>query len=238
MNIHEAMILVGGKGTRLQSIVNDRPKPMAEVLRRPFVEWLILKLKSQGIQHIIFCTSYLGDLIEMYFGNGQQWNVEIEYSREPVLLGTAGAVRHGVSKIRSDRFLVLNGDSYCNMDIGLLEKMHSTRCACATLWLTKISDISRYGSVEIDINSAVQSFREKQTEKIGGFINAGVYLLERKVVEAIPAGCVVSIERDVFPQLIGHGLYAVAGDDIFLDIGTPESYAAAEHFFANHVLLL
>ena len=238
MNIHEAIILVGGKGTRLQSIINDRPKPMAEVAGRPFVEWLLLRLKSQGIQHIILCTNYLGEVIEMYFGNGRHWNLEIDYAREPGLLGTAGAVRHAVSKIRSDRFLVLNGDSYCHMDISRLEQIHCTWGARATLWLAKVSDSSRYGSVEIGINGVVQSFREKQTQKTPGFINAGVYLLERNVVEAIPAGCVFSIERDIFPQLIGHGLYAVAGDEIFLDIGTPESYAAAEQFFASHVLTL
>lgn len=237
MNIHEALILVGGKGTRLQSVITDRPKPMAEVAGRPFVEWLILRLKSQGIQRILLCTSYLSEVIEMYFGDGRQWELAIDYSREPGLLGTAGAVRHAVSKIQSERFLVLNGDSYCNMDLDRLAKMHATGGASATLWLAKVSDSSRYGAVEIGMDGAVQSFCEKQTAKSPGLINAGIYLLERTVVEAIPTGGVFALERDVFPPLIGHGLYAVAGDEIFLDIGTPASYAAAEQFFASYVPL-
>lgn len=236
MSIRDAVILVGGKGTRLQSVVSGRPKPMAEVAGRPFVEWLVLMLRAQGVQRIVFCLGYLGEVVETHFGNGRRWNIQIAYSRETVLLGTAGAVRQALEQVHSDRFVTLNGDSYCGMDLARLERAHLDRAARATLWLTHVNDCGRYGSVEIDTDGLVQSFREKSTRNYPGFISAGVYLLEREVVEAIPPGHIVSIETEIFPSMIGRGLYSVIGDSAFLDIGTPEAYATASQFFATNVL--
>jgi NDP-sugar pyrophosphorylase family protein len=227
----DAMILVGGKGTRLQSIVSDRPKPMAEVAGRPFVEWLLLALRVQGVQRVIFCTGYMSEMVEAHFRDGRQWDMEVVYSRDPIPLGTAGAVRYALSQVRSDRFLVLNGDSYCRVDVSRSEEVHSTRDARATLWLVQVNDCRRYGSVVVGDNGAVQAFREKLPEKRAGLINAGVYLLEREVAESIPDGRAVSMETEFLPQLIGHGLYAVVGEGPFLDIGTPEAYAVADAFF-------
>ena len=232
----DAMILVGGKGTRLQSVINDRPKPMAEVVGRPFVEWLLLALRAQGVRHVIFCTGYMSEIVEAHFRDGRQWDMEVVYSRDPIPLGTAGAVRYALNQVRSDRFLVLNGDSYCRVDVSRLEEVHSTRDARATLWLVEVNDCRRYGSVVVGGDGDVQAFREKSSEKRAGLINAGIYLLEREVVETIPEGRAVSIETELFPRLIGHGLYAVVGEDPFLDIGVPEAYAMAEQFFASETL--
>ena len=235
--VNEAVILVGGKGTRLQGVVKDRPKPMAEVAGRPFVEWLLLLLRAQDVRRVVFCTGYMAEVIEAHFGDGRQWKMEFAYSRDPVLLGTAGAVRCALTQLHSDRFLVLNGDSYCHVDMNRLEAVHVASGARATLWLVKADDCSRYGSVEIGQDGAVRAFHEKRSERRAGMINGGVYVLEREVVNTIPEGCVVSLETGFFPTLIGHGLYAVVGDSPLLDIGTPEAYASAERFFALNLRL-
>ena len=232
----DALILVGGKGARLQSVVSDRPKPLAEVAGRPFVEWLLLALRAQGVRRVIFCTGYMSEMVEAHFRDGRQWDMEVVYSRDPIPLGTAGAVRYALSQVRSDRFLVMNGDSYCRVDVSRLEEVHTTRGACATLWLVRVDNCRRYGSVVIGEDGAVQAFREKSPEKCTGLINAGIYLLEREAAETIPEGRAVSLETEFFPRLIGHGLYAVVGEGPFLDIGTPEAYNKAPQFFASETL--
>jgi NDP-sugar pyrophosphorylase family protein len=216
------MILAGGKGTRLQSVVPV--KPMANVKGKPFVEWLLLDLCAKGVKRIIFCTGYKGEVIESYFRDGSRWDVDVVYSHEPIPLGTAGAVCYALDKLNTDRFLVTNGDSYCNVDINKLEDMHVARNARATIWLTWMNDRSRYGSVVIDKEGEVEILLEKSLDGSGGLVNAGVYLLERGVAETISERKHVSLETEFFPQLIGKGLYAVVSNSPLLDIGTPEAY--------------
>jgi D-glycero-alpha-D-manno-heptose 1-phosphate guanylyltransferase len=232
-----AALLVGGRGERLKVVVKDRPKPMADVGGRPFVERVLRLLRAQDVGRVVFCTAYMAAAIEAHFGDGSRWNMEFAYSREPKLLGTGGAVRHALTHLPSDRFFVLNGDSYCPADMKYLEAEHLARGARATLWCVRVDDCRRYGSVEIDPQGAVRAFKEKMTQKGAGIVNAGVYLLEREVVSGIAEGSVVSLETDFFPSLIGHGLYAVVGDNPLLDIGTPEAYATAEKFFMDNAQL-
>jgi NDP-sugar pyrophosphorylase family protein len=235
LNVSEAVLLVGGKGERLKSVVHDRPKPMANVGGRPFVERILLLLQAQSVRRVVFCTAYMAAKIEDYFSDGKRWNMEFVYSRETSPLGTGGAVRRALSHLRLDRFFVLNGDSYCPADLRRLESEHLLRNARATLWCVRMEDCSRYGSVEINPDGAVRAFREKTSLNRPGIVNAGVYLLEREALEAIPDGSVVSLETDFFPSLIGHGLFAVVGDNSLLDIGTPEAFATAGKFFEQHV---
>lgn len=223
----EAIILVGGRGTRLQSIVNDRPKPMAEVAGRPFLEWLLVALQVQGVRRVILCTGYRGEIVEKYFGDGKQWNLEIQYSQEPAPLGTAGAVRNALDLIEKKQFLVLNGDSYCRLDLKKLVNSHIKKKAAITMWLVNVDDSRRYGSVQIGTEGAVQAFQEKSSVQSSGLINAGIYLMEREIGEAIPVGQTYSLETDFFPRFVGRGLYAVVGEPPFIDIGTPESFAGA-----------
>jgi NDP-sugar pyrophosphorylase family protein len=232
----EAVILVGGTGTRLRSVVNDRPKPMAEVAGRPFLEWLLVALRSQGVQRVVLCTGYLGGVVEDYFGDGKWLNLEISYSRDPVPLGTGGALRYALTQVQTDCFLVLNGDSYCHIDLDRFLSKHVSCRAKVTLWLVPMSNCERYGRVEIGKSGAVLVFHEKSSGKHAGLISAGAYLLEREIIKDIPEGQAVSLEVGFFPTLIGHGLYAIAGDGPFLDIGTPEAFATAEQFFALNVL--
>ena len=130
----DAVLLVGGKGTRLRTVVDDRPKPLAEVTGRPFLEWLLLWLRNQGLLHVILCTGHMAEVIEDYFENGARWSMDIRYSRDPTPLGTGGAVRNALDQVTSDPFLVMNGDSYCPVDIGLLHEAHMARSASATIW--------------------------------------------------------------------------------------------------------
>ncbi len=233
----EAIVLAGGKGTRLQSVVSDRPKPMAEVAGRPFVEWLLLALRAQGLRRVVLATGYKGEMVASYFGDGARPGLELAYAREDTPLGTGGAVRHALSLTTSARVLALNGDSFCPFDVGHLVATHEGRGAAATLWLVGMDDCRRYGAVERAGDGRVLSFREKSSNLGAGFINAGVYLFERATLDVIPAGQPVSLESDVFPDLIGRGLYAAAGESPFLDIGTPESYGSAERFFADNASL-
>jgi NDP-sugar pyrophosphorylase family protein len=229
----DAMILAGGKGTRLRRVVDDRPKPMAEVAGRPFVEWLLPLLYDQGTRRVVLCTGHLASHVQAYFGDGQRWNMELRYSCDPFPLGTGGAVRQALDEVRGDRFLVLNGDSYCRFDLGLLLRTHLNAGARATLWLVEADDRRRYGSVRVGADGTVESFAEKSSEFGTGLVNAGVYLIERGAAETIPTGRAVSLENDFFPALVGQGLCAVVGGDPFTDIGTPESYAGAGEFLAG-----
>ncbi|MDI7275164.1 MAG: nucleotidyltransferase family protein [Anaerolineae bacterium] len=233
MNPSEAVILVGGKGTRLRGVVSDRPKPMAEVGRRPFLEWIVLALRSQGVCRVVFCTGYMSEVIERHFTDGRSLGVDIAYSRDPTPLGTGGALRNALSLIHSEVFLALNGDSYCRLDVDCLARTHRARRARATLWLVPVEDCGRYGSVDIDEGGAVLAFREKSSACGPGLISAGVYLLHADAISDLQPGRMISIEKDVFPRLVGRGLYAVLGTGPFIDIGTPEAYRKAEEVLSE-----
>ncbi|HXG51077.1 MAG TPA: HAD-IIIA family hydrolase [candidate division Zixibacteria bacterium] len=224
------VILAGGLGTRLRSIVADRPKVLAEVCGRPFLAYLLDRLSGAGLRNIVISTGYLGEQIERAFGNCYR-NLRLVYSREARPLGTGGALRLALPLLDSDPVLVLNGDSCCDADLHSFWRSHVARQARATLLLVRAEDMGRYGSVECGDDGQVTAFREKGRGG-EGWISAGVYLIDRSLIEEISAGETVSLETDVFPGWIGCGLFAYRGSGRFIDIGTPESFAAAERFFA------
>jgi phosphoheptose isomerase len=224
----EAVILAGGKGTRLRDVVADRPKPMAEVAGRPFLEWLLLSLRKQGVRRLVLSTGHLAEAIETYCGDGSRWDLEISYSREESPLGTAGAIRQALPQLEGDRFFVLNGDSFCPANLFQMFADHARHRARATMWLAQVKDCARYGRVELDAAAAITAFREKSAGEGPGLVNAGVYLFERDVFEPLPAGKSVSLEREVLPELVTKGLFGVRGQQPLLDIGTPDSYREAQ----------
>ncbi len=234
----DAIILVGGKGTRLRGIIDNLPKPMAVIAGKPFVEWLLLMLHHQGIQRAVMCTGYLREVVESYFGNGQNIGMEIRYAHDPFPLGTGGAVRNAINKTNSKRFLVLNGDSYCRFDLSNFLKDHLAHNAKASLTLVRVKDCSRYGSVKIDKDGMVLAFLEKSRKKHPGLVNAGIYLLEREVVEEFPENKMVSLEKEIFPNLIGNGLYGVLCKGFFIDIGTPDSFNKAKEILQDELMHL
>lgn len=227
--IREAIILAGGRGTRLRAVIADRPKPLAPVAGRPFVEWLLLALRRQGVGRAILAAGHQGEVLREHLGGRKDLGLEIIISQEPIPLGTGGAARHALRHVTSAQVAVLNGDSYCPFDLRQLAAAAPPGQASA-LWLVPSDDCARYGRVELGPEGRVAAFTEKAPHLGGGLINAGVYVFNRQELASIPPGRPVSLEREVLPLLRARGLFGVMGSGPFLDIGTPESYRAAAEF--------
>jgi len=226
----DALILAGGKGTRLQSVVSDRPKVMAEVNGRPYLTYLFDQLLAANIKRVILCTGYMADYIEDYFGDTYQ-DLALVYSREAKVLGTGGAIRQALDHIQSESLLVMNGDSYCDVSLKHFREFHH---ADVSMVLVRRDDTSRYGRVEFDDDSNVTRFVEKDGQSVGGWINAGIYILNRELVESLPADENISLEKEVFPTWIAdHTVKGFFCQGKFIDIGLPESYALAGQFFTD-----
>jgi D-glycero-alpha-D-manno-heptose 1-phosphate guanylyltransferase len=226
-----AVILAGGLGTRLRSVVADRPKVMAEVWGKPFLAYLLEQVAGSGVQYVVLCVGYASEQIQAAFGNAFA-GMELTYSQESTRLDTAGALRLALPQFRSDSVLVMNGDSFCEVSLGDLWNWHNARQATGTLVLVETPNVARYGSVAFTPEGKITGFQEKRSDPAAGWINGGLYLLGRALIEKIPAGRAVSLEKELFPAWIEQGLYGYRSLGRFLDIGTPETYAQAEEFFA------
>ena len=224
-----AVILAGGLGTRLRSVVADRPKVLAPVAGRPFLAFLLDQVHSAGIRRVVLCTGHLGDQIRESFGSSYR-DVALEYSQEPEPLGTGGALRHALPLLGSAAFLVLNGDSYCDVDLRRVWECHHLRPSHATLVVVPVADASRFGRVDLDAHGRIVAFHEKSARPGPGRVNGGIYVLRPEPLARIPEGGAASLEREVFPFLAQSGLYGFAAEGRFIDIGTPESFAEAERF--------
>jgi NDP-sugar pyrophosphorylase family protein len=224
-----AVILAGGVGSRLKSVVSDRPKGLAEVNGRPFLAFLLDQLVAAGARRAVFSTGYLAAQIDEAFGDDFH-GMRIGYSHETTALGTGGGLRLAADTLASSTLLVLNGDSYCEVDLTAF-LADALRGRSPALVLSQQADTSRFGRVEHGPDGRIDSFREKGDSPGAGWINAGIYALPRELVLAIPTGRPVSLEREVFPAWIGRGLRAFPSKGRFLDIGTPESYREASDFF-------
>jgi NDP-sugar pyrophosphorylase family protein len=223
-----ALLLVGGMGTRLHSVVQSTPKPLASVGNRTFLEILITQLRCQGIRRVVMCTGYLADRVEGKFGNGDQWGIEIEYSKETRPLGTAGAVKLAQRHVRhSTECVVMNGDSFLEVDLSELVRFHHAHGGLVSMAVVRVADASRYGTVQVGANERVVGFVEKAGSDPPGLVNGGVYVFNPYVLEYIPKSP-ASLERDIFPQLLSFGVYALEQRGSFIDIGTPEDYARAQ----------
>lgn len=227
-----AAILAGGLGTRLRSVVADRPKVLAGVNGRPFITRLLDTLVDAGMKRAILCTGYLGEQIEAVLGATYK-GMELAYSRESSPLGTAGALRHALPLVRDNLLLVMNGDSYLQTDLAAFIGLHRAKGAACSMTLTRAPDTTRYGRVETDGNQKVLRFVEKGKARAPGEINAGIYIFDRRIIAGIARETEVSLEREVLPSLIGGRFYGFPRAGRFIDIGTPESYQEAEHFFAG-----
>jgi len=223
-----ALLLVGGLGTRLRSVVPSAPKPLASVGKKSFLELLIRQLKHQGVRRLILCTGYLADQVETEFGDGRALDIEITYSKELEPLGTAGAVKLAQSQLGgASEFLVMNGDSFLEIDLTSFIQFHRDHSALVSVAVVRVEDSSRYGTVQVDGNHKVIGFLEKTGSTGPGWVNAGVYVFSPEVLQYIPQGR-SSLEKDVFPHLLGKGVYAQEHSGMFIDIGTPEDYAKAQ----------
>lgn len=226
-----AVILAGGLGTRLRPVVADRPKALAEIGQRTFLAFVLDQLSNAGVRDIVLCTGYRGEQIRETFGESYG-SLYLTYSQESSPLGTGGALRLALPLCKSNPVLVLNGDSYCEVDLKSFYTWHLARGASGTLLLTQVTDTERYGRVELDAEGAVVRFDEKTSECGSGWISAGIYLLSCRLLLAIPEGHPVSLELEIFPSWVGRGLYGYQTEGRFLDVGTPEDYRKATRFFA------
>jgi len=230
-----AVILAGGLGTRLRSVLANRPKVLAEVRGRPFLAFLLDQLAVTGIREVVLCTGYRGGQVWAEFGDAYG-GLHLVYSQEAEPLGTAGALRLALPGLWSDPVLIMNGDSFCKTDLMAFWAWHGEQGADATLLLTRVPDTHRYGQVHVDAEGRVLQFAEKDGTGGPGWISAGIYLLSRRLLLMIPAGRAVSLEREMFPAWISQGLYGFRSEGRFLDIGTPEAYRMAKQFFAPEIL--
>ena len=216
------LILAGGKGTRLKELSGDLPKPMMPVGQRPFLEYLVLQARGQGVDRIVLCVGHKAKPIEHYFGDGAGWGVRVAYSEETEPLGTGGALREGAKLVCEQVFLAMNGDSYLETDFSVLLAFHARVASRATIALAQVENARRFGRVEMDADGRITCFREKGSDG-PGVINAGIYVFDRSLFAGFPAGA-VSLEREILPALVGHGLYGVVAHGRFVDMGTPEDY--------------
>ncbi|HEX5610915.1 MAG TPA: NDP-sugar synthase [Solirubrobacterales bacterium] len=226
----QAIVLVGGEGTRLRPLTNDVPKPALTLVDRPFLAYMVEWLAAHGVTEIVFACGFLPDVLREALGDGEHAGVRLRYVVEPDRRGTAGAIRFAAGALGEDledRFLALNGDVLTDLDLSALMAAHAEREARATIALYPVEDSAAYGLVSVDAAGGVLDFVEKTGEPVPGEINAGAYFLERSVLDLIAPGTEVSIEREVFPRLVGAGLGALRLDGYWMDIGTPERYLQA-----------
>jgi mannose-1-phosphate guanylyltransferase len=227
----QAVILVGGEGTRLRPVTSRVPKPVAPVVERPFVAYILDNLARHGVERAVFSTGFLAEAIEAVIGDGSGYGLEVAYAVEPEPLGTAGAIANCDGLLDDSPFFVFNGDVLSDVDLSALAAAHAAKGGMGTIFLTPVEDPRRYGLVELREDGSVASFLEKPGDWEGtALINAGVYVLEPEVLEMIPRGRLFSIERGVFPKLAASGsLYGYVDHGYWRDIGTPDSYLQA-HF--------
>ncbi|MFD5724263.1 sugar phosphate nucleotidyltransferase [Streptomyces sp. NPDC127036] len=228
----EAILLVGGRGTRLRPLTVHTPKPMVPAAGVPFLTHQLARARAAGVEHIVLATSYLAEVFEPYFGDGSSLGLHLEYVTEEEPLGTGGAIRNVASRLHSgpdEPVLIFNGDILTGLDIPALVSTHETTGADVSLHLTRVEDPRAFGLVPTDSTGRVTAFLEKpQTpeEIVTDQINAGAYVFRRSVIDTIPEGRPVSVERETFPELLATGahLQGMVDSTYWLDLGTPQAF--------------
>ena len=247
----QAILLCGGMGTRLRSVVADRPKPMADICGKPFLQYLLEMLRDKGITEVIFALGYMGEMIEEYFQDGSVFGLKIAYSYEEEPLGTGGAIRNALPKILEEEVLVLNADTYFPMDYQGLLRFHQENDGDFSLATRAVPDISRYGAVRRDPAGRILAWNEKlgdggqqpgegskqpiegnaqqaassSPKSLSGEINGGIYVMKKSLVAEIPEGK-QSLEQDCIPKWLSEGkrIFGLPFHGYFMDIGIPKDY--------------
>jgi mannose-1-phosphate guanylyltransferase len=225
----EAVVLVGGQGTRLQPLTLRTPKPMLPFAGVPFLTHQITRLHAAGVEHIVMATSYRAEVFHEHFGNGRDLGVRIDYVTEVEPMGTAGAIRNVAKRLESgpsDPVLIVNGDILSGHEIRAQLEVHRRREAAVTLHLVEVDDARAFGCVPTDSHSRVTGFIEKSDNPVTNRINAGCYVFRREVIDSIPSDRPVSVERETFPQLLENGALMLGYVDTsyWLDVGTPAAF--------------
>lgn len=227
----QALILAGGEGTRLRPLTSSVPKPVVPLAGRPFISYMIEWLRRHGVDEVVLSCGFMADGVRAVLGDGERLGVRLRYVEEPRPLGTGGALKLA-EDLLEDRFLMLNGDQLTDIDLTALLRQHERTGARATIALMAVEDPSAYGLVRRRDDLSVSGFLEKPNadEIDTNLVNAGAYVLERSVLsEMAPSGTRISIERDVFPRLVDHGLFGYEASGYWMDIGTPRRYLQATY---------
>ena len=226
----QAIVLVGGEGTRLRPLTETIPKPALTLVDRPFLAYMVEWLERHGVTEVVLACGFLPDALRAALGEGERDGVRLRYVVEPEPLGTAGAIRFAadaMGEALEDRFLALNGDVLTDLDLSALLTVHESSGASASLGLHRVEDAAAFGLVRAAGHGEVVEFAEKTGKHAPGEVNAGIYVLERGILDLIPPGAPCSIERDVFPGMVGAGLHALRLEGYWMDIGTPDRYLQA-----------
>lgn len=228
------IILAGGLGTRLQGVLPNKQKVLADVGGRPLLELILSKVAKSGFYDVVLALGYNFQEVMANLDRGLFPELRIKYSIEDAPLGTAGALRLGVTNVTTDQVLVLNGDSFFVSDFESFYQFHTENNADVSILLASVPDVGRYGSVEIDGTNQITKFTEKKSSE-GSLINAGIYLMKKSSVMGIRKNTFCSLEKRFFPGLIGEKrFFGMKQDGDFIDIGTPESLILAQEFFKQH----
>ena len=222
----DAVILVGGQGTRLRPLTLSAPKPMLPTAGLPFLTHLLSRIAAAGIEHVVLGTSYKAATFEAEFGDGSKLGLQIDYVFEDTPLGTGGGIANVAPKLRHDTALVFNGDVLSGADLGQLLTFHHESAADVTLHLVRVADPRAFGCVPTDGDGAVTAFLEKTQDPPTDQINAGCYVFKREIIDTIPTGREVSVEREVFPTLLSEGVRVCGYVDAtyWRDMGTPDDF--------------
>lgn len=232
MEADEAIILVGGLGTRLRGVISDVPKPLASVAGRPFLAWVLDNLAKSGLRRVVLAAGYRAEKVQLTVGSRWQ-GMEVGYAIEESPLGTGGAVRHAVAKLQGSAVHVINGDTFLSYSPQGLEIATRQLGAAIGIALAEVSDVSRYGAVDV-VQGRVNSFREKGHHG-SGWINAGCYFLTAEALSMLPQEEAFSLETSFLVPQAGQGKVAGFTDtDGFIDIGVPEDYRRAQTLFGGH----
>lgn len=228
-----ALILAGGLGTRLSSVVSDRPKVLAHVNGRPFLSYLLDQLVNAGFRDVILCIGYKAEMIRETFGNRYK-KLTIRYSMEPEPLGTGGALRYAIPMIEKEIILVMNGDSFCKTDFNKFFEFHLRRKSMMSIVLARPRHSAGYGVVTLNKNNKIVGFNEKIDCQVDRYINAGIYLMNRDMLNYMPDKEQFSLEYDVFPRIMKLDCFGFVSDGELIDIGTPERLKRAQKYFSIH----
>ena len=223
----DAVVLCGGMGKRLRSVIGVKQKTFADLNGKPFLDIILSFLKKQGVRRVILLTGYAAEEIESYYKNNS-FGLTISFSREKSPLGTGGAVKNATGLIKSDPFFLLNGDSFCPVDFKALLEFHRVNKSAATIVVSAVKDSRDYGGVLLDLQNRIMAFVEKQPDTKLKNVNAGIYCLSRQVLNLMPKKKKHSIEYDLFPKLIDKNFFGFKTKKKFYDIGTPDRFYLAQ----------
>ena len=223
----DAVVLAGGMGTRLRSVIQDIPKPMAPVGDQPFLSFILDELQAQGVRRVVLSTGYKHEVVEQHYGNRYK-NLELIYSIEKTPLGTGGGIKKALEQVRTPHAVVLNGDTMFKADLQQMKKFHLQNEADMTIALKKMENCQRYGTVETK-ESRVVRFREKSEELAAGAINGGIYMLKTDLLKQKPLPEKFSFEKDFMEAYFQDlRMLGFESNAYFIDIGIPEDYARAQ----------